>query len=77
MGVQMFGGRFYKCVDESGEIVDVQVISIPVKTTIIYFFFNIQQNPEQLSAKDLQYMHFLWYIIYYFFCIYGSYTLKI
>jgi len=34
MGVQFFGGKFFKCVDENGEMLDVSV-SIDLRSNLI------------------------------------------
>lgn len=34
MGVQFFGGKFFKCVNELGELLPITV-SIPIKTNLL------------------------------------------
>lgn len=31
MGVQFFGGKFYKCVDELGELLPLEVSFVPIR----------------------------------------------
>lgn len=46
MGVQFFGGKFFKCVDDDGEILPVSVSEL--------IFENMQQNLCQNSYNILE-----------------------
>lgn len=50
MGVQFFGGKFFKCVNEYGELLD---ISVSKNLSLLFFFrFNDKKKKAKLSKKS-------------------------
>lgn len=48
MGVQFFGGKFFKCVNEYGELLDISVS----KNLSLLFFFRFNDKKAKLSKKS-------------------------
>lgn len=44
MGVQMFGGKFYKCIDQAGEILPLKVSTVNVTCVINLIWFLLTQG---------------------------------
>lgn len=67
MGVQFFGGKFYKCLGEDGEIMDAKVCySVLIQKyfyctliaiLITIFIFQIVRNKSQCLSKNLTWIN--------------------
>lgn len=49
MGVQFFGGKFFKCVDEYGELLDISVSKI---FPCCFFFALMKKKKAKLSKNS-------------------------